>query len=231
MKICVFADIHGNWEAFKYAFKKIEIESADVNIFLGDLCGYYYDQIKIFSKLLKIQNLISVKGNHDKIFLRILNGDDKLRKEYLIKYGHSMENLLNLDHRDLKKWMSSIPDRFIDDKQRFHCYHGSPLNYSNGYLYPEADLGIFDVLPECFYFLGHTHYKMFKKVGKTLIVNPGSIGQPRDHSSPTYATINLLNRQIEFKEIWFDKKKLFDQIDKFNDSDKYLRKVLDRIPD
>lgn len=48
MKICVFSDIHGNGPAFRVAYEMIMSEKADINIFLGDLCGYYFDQKEIF---------------------------------------------------------------------------------------------------------------------------------------------------------------------------------------
>ena len=57
MRICLFGDIHGNGPAFRIACKAIVAESADLNIFLGDLCGYYYDQLDIFDMLREIPNL------------------------------------------------------------------------------------------------------------------------------------------------------------------------------
>ena len=47
MRICVFADIHGNGPAFRIAYDMILSEKAAINIFLGDLCGYYFDQKEI----------------------------------------------------------------------------------------------------------------------------------------------------------------------------------------
>ena len=47
MKICLFSDIHGNGPAFEAAYTKLMGEQADLNIFLGDLCGYYFDELEI----------------------------------------------------------------------------------------------------------------------------------------------------------------------------------------
>ncbi len=110
MRICAFSDIHGNIHAFRVAYNMIINECADLNIFLGDLCGYYFDQHDILDMLQTIPNLIAIKGNHDSIFLKIIEGDEGLRKDYLIKYGSSMENLLKGNNCDLIQWLYSLPE-------------------------------------------------------------------------------------------------------------------------
>ena len=120
MKICVFADIHGNGPAFRVAYDMIISEKADLNVFLGDLCGYYFDQKEIFLVLKTVPNLIAIKGNHDLIFLRIIiNKDEELRQTYLKKYGNSMENLLGGDAEQLNQWLSGLPESYIHSNSFF----------------------------------------------------------------------------------------------------------------
>ena len=47
MRIVIFSDIHGNIYSFKEMMKFISAESADVKVFCGDICGYYYGQNEI----------------------------------------------------------------------------------------------------------------------------------------------------------------------------------------
>jgi predicted phosphodiesterase len=68
MRICLFSDIHGNGPAVRAAHPMIMSEKADVHVFLGDLCGYYFDQNEIFILLQSIPNLVALKGNHDQFF-------------------------------------------------------------------------------------------------------------------------------------------------------------------
>src|SRR5208282_6374838 len=106
MKVCVFSDIHGNGPAFNVACKMIVAEDADINVFLGDLCGYYYDQLEIYDRMAAIPRLLAVKGNHDSVFLSVASGDNELRQKYKQKYGYSMELLLEKDTAELRKWLS-----------------------------------------------------------------------------------------------------------------------------
>ena len=149
MRICVFSDIHGNGPAFRVAYDMILSEKADINIFLGDLCGYYFDQKEIFLMLQTIPNLIALKGNHDDFFLCIvINKDKELRQTYLKKYGISMENLLGQDVSELSQWLSNLPELYIHTDLGLAFYHGSPWDYLDGYVYPDSPLEKFLDYPD-----------------------------------------------------------------------------------
>jgi len=208
MKICVFSDIHGNGPAFRVAFEMIMSEKADMNLFLGDLCGYYFDQRETFSMLQAIPNLISLKGNHDSIFLRIVNKDEELRQAYVKQYGNSMENLLCEDAGELIQWLSDLPESYLCDSLSLAGYHGSPWSNLEGYVYPDSSLEKFRNYPDSIFVLGHTHYPMVRKVKDKLIVNPGSLGQPRNGGWPSYALIDFPSKQVVFREVSYNKAEL-----------------------
>lgn len=228
MRICVFSDIHGNGPAFRVAYDMIISEKADLNIFLGDLCGYYFDQKEIFFMLQTIPNLIALKGNHDLIFLRIINKDEELRQAYLKKYGNSMENLLTQDTGELNQWLSGLPESYIHANSGLAFYHGSPWDSLDGYVYPDSSLEKFLDYPDSLFILGHTHYPMIRTIDDKLIVNPGSLGQPRNGSWPTYAVIDYPSNKVIFREVSYNKSELSEQIDKLDGSNEYLKKVLYR---
>jgi len=50
-KVAVIADIHGNADALEYALKKIDLESVDITLFLGDLLTYGCQPIKVLQIL------------------------------------------------------------------------------------------------------------------------------------------------------------------------------------
>ena len=229
MRICVFSDIHGNGPAFRVAYDMIISEKADINIFLGDLCGYYFDQKEIFFMLQTIPNLIALKGNHDLIFLNIVTKkDEELRKAYLKRYGNSMENLLAQVTGELNQWLSGLPESYIHADSGLAFYHGSPWDPLDGYVYPDTPLEKFSDYPFSFFLLAHTHYPMVRTINDKLIVNPGSLGQPRHGGWPTYAVISYPSKKVIFREISYDKTDLIRQIDKLDGSNQYLRKVLFR---
>lgn len=226
MRICVFSDIHGNGHAFRVAYDMILSEKADINIFLGDLCGYYFDQKEIFLMLQTIPNLIALKGNHDEIYLRIINKDEELRHAYIKKYGNSMENLLGEDAEELNQWLSDLPESYIHTDSGFVFYHGSPWDYLDGYVYPDSPLEEFLDYPSSLFVLGHTHYPMTRTINDKLIVNPGSLGQPRHGGWPTYALIEYPSKRVVFREVPYDKPVLLSRIDELDSNNKYLKEVI-----
>jgi putative phosphoesterase len=228
MKICIFSDIHGNGSAFLSAYHKILSENADVNIFLGDLCGYYYDQIEIFRVIMKTPNLICIRGNHDQVFIRIASGDDNLRKRYLKQYGHSMENLLKKENSQLLSWLASLPCSYSSSDKKFSCFHGSPDNFLEGYVYPDHALDCYNDMQERFVFLGHTHYKMHRTCCGVHFINPGSLGQPRGGGWPTYAMVDSDTFEVFFREVIYAKNALKSKISEMGDDNMYLNKVLCR---
>ncbi|MCP4613875.1 MAG: metallophosphoesterase family protein [Planctomycetes bacterium] len=226
MKVCVFSDIHGNGPAFSKAFGSILSERADLNIFLGDLCGYYYDQMEILHRLKTIPNLLAILGNHDSTFLKILDGNEGLRQTHMEKYGNSMENLLSCDTSDLTKWLRLLPKLHVNADQEWAIYHGSPWDALEGYVYPDTPLDEFQEYSSSFFFLGHTHYPMTREIGNKLIINPGSLGQPRTGGWPTYAMVDLQRKEVAFREVIYDKEQVLYQIDKIDADNKYLKEVI-----
>ncbi len=229
MKICVFADIHGNGPAFRVAYDMIISEKADLNVFLVDICGYYFDQKEIFFMLKTVPNLIAIKGNHDLIFLRIIiNKDEELRQTYLKKYGNSVENLLGQDTGELNQWLSGLSESYIHSNSGFAFYHGSPLDYLDGYMYPDSPLEKFLDYPSSLFVLGHTHYPMVRTIDDKLIVNPGSLGQPRHGGWPTYATVEHPSRKVVLKDVQYDRSAVAKQVEERDVDNNYLKEILYR---
>jgi putative phosphoesterase len=226
MKICVFSDIHGNGPAFRVAYDMILSEKADLNVFLGDLCGYYYDQLEIFTMFQNIPNLIAIKGNHDETFLRVINKNEGLRQTYIKKYGNSMENLLGENDEELTQWLLGLPESYIHTDSGLAFYHGSPWDYMDGYVYPDSPLDKFLDYPSLLFVLGHTHYPMTRTINDKLIVNPGSLGQPRHGGWPTYALIEDSLKKVVFREVPYEKPILLSRIDELDSNNKYLKEVI-----
>jgi predicted phosphodiesterase len=109
MKICVFSDIHGNSLAFEAAHRMLLKESADVNLFLGDLCGYYFDETEAWRRLLTVPRLIALRGNHDNMFVEAADGDISIQERYRADYGPSLELFLKKDHKDMVAWIRGLP--------------------------------------------------------------------------------------------------------------------------
>ncbi|MCK5178327.1 MAG: metallophosphoesterase family protein [Candidatus Omnitrophica bacterium] len=226
MKICLFSDIHGNGPAFEAAYTKLMGERADLNIFLGDLCGYYFDELEIYQKLVSMPGLVALRGNHDEMFLSAAEGDSDVQSQYLMKYGTSIENFLSKDNKPLVDWLKKRPRSYSCEEIDMTCYHGSPVDQIDGYIYPDTALKEISNQKENNFFLGHTHYPMSRFVGEKMIVNPGSLGQPRQGGWPTYVVVTLPERKVEFKEVPYDVDQLREVVEKKGEKNSYLKDVL-----
>jgi predicted phosphodiesterase len=87
----------------------------------------------------------------------------------------------------------------------------------------------FEIHAASVFILGNTHYPMHRTVGEKIIVNPGSLGQPRHGGWPSYAVLDLPSGNVVFKEIRYDMASLYSQIEEEMETNLYLKEVLCRI--
>lgn len=106
MKIVFFSDVHGNVYPMSNMLKELSTRSVDSIIFGGDIFGYYYQQNKIIN-LLRENNIVRLLGNHDQMFLDIL--DNKCDRHHLVdRYGKTyldIENRISSDNIGYVKQM------------------------------------------------------------------------------------------------------------------------------
>ena len=213
MKICVFSDIHGNYEALNKMLQA-ECENVEMFIFAGDIFGYFYNQSEIIQKLMKIHNLLAVKGNHDHYYLTQMD-----KTNLKDRYGSSYDSFLTTEQMD---FIALLPDHIKTTIQgkKVGIFHGGPDNYMEQRIYPDSEMD-FGLLQREYDFVifGHTHYGFVRKVGNTLILNPGSLGQPRDGKGFCYCILDLEDFSYCFKKVKVDVDELLSQV-KEKDGDK-----------
>ncbi len=222
MILAVFSDIHGNVSSLEKALKIMDTFKPDQYLFLGDMAGYYYYQNESIELLNSLDSLVSIKGNHDEYFLKCLSNKDELKKLDK-KYGQSYSLLYNNITEKSKEFFYSLAE--FEKNEYYEAYHGSPNNFLEEYIYKETDIQLSTIVP--FVFLGHTHYPMTKKVNDTLIVNPGSIGQPRDYNKGSFSMVDLKDKKVENIRYTYEKSQLEKRITELEDN-KYLQDVLKR---
>lgn len=232
MKLAVFSDIHGNIWGFKEALRRLEGCSFDRMIFLGDIFGYYYRQREVFEELRKLPDLIWLLGNHDRMFLEAMDGAaDEAR--LISRYGHSYADIRNKGFDDIAAFLRTLrPQAELDaEGTRVLCVHGTPWDPLNGRMYPDNPVknpesyAPFDIVLQ-----GHTHCRMkrFTETGQTLIVNPGSVGQPRDGRGYSFAIVDTGERSVSFVPYEIDRRPLYSDIDRYDPDLEKLKAVLER---
>lgn len=223
MIMAVFSDIHGNIFSLEKALKVMEKYKPDQYLFLGDMAGYYYYQNESINLLNTLDNLISIKGNHDHYFLNSINNKDYIL-ELDKKYGKSYSLLHKLVSNKGIEFFNELQE--YEKNNFFEAYHGSPNSHLEGYLYPDTTIEYETDIP--IVFTGHTHYPMEKKVNNTLFINPGSIGQPRDFNKGSFSIVDLKDKKVENVRYDYNYSKLLKKIKELDDN-KYLVEVLNRL--
>src|SRR5262245_1795229 len=197
MRILVIADIHGNWPALR----AVASEPHDVCVCLGDLVDYALEPGPVVEWVRQYAQY-AVRGNHDHCAAQDVTTTGKVGFRYLTTVTRALTRAL-LGPEDLR-YLGALPvSRTVTlDGLRYLFVHASPRDPLDEYAPPDAEfwarrLQNLDVDVVC---VGHTHHPYTLSVEGTLIVNPGSVGQPRDGDPrASYAVIE--GDSVELKRV------------------------------
>lgn len=214
MRICFFSDVHGNIDAFHAFYREIEGKRIDQLVFGGDFFGYFYHPNEIISQM-REKGVHCILGNHDRFFLDIYYGN-RGESELINKYGSAYKDIVSKIDTENIRFLENLSDHWeiMINELRIGFFHGGPENPLEQRIYP--DTVIKDEMPYQAYdyiFLGHTHHKMLRRVGKCQLVNPGSVGQPRDGKGTSYVIFDTEQRTNEFKTFEYGKERLLHEIE------------------
>jgi len=199
MKILLLADIHANWPALS----AID-ESFDVCLFVGDVVDYATDPVPCIEWLQKHASYW-VRGNHDHSVahrVTVRPGGTFRRMAAAMRMHHF--DVLNDSHLT---WLAEMPvtQHVTVGEHTFLLVHATPRDPMDEYIANvkdqwESRLEHVDVDFVC---VGHTHVPMDLQLENTRVINPGSVGQPRDGDCrASYAVIE--DGQVEFRRVEYD---------------------------
>jgi putative phosphoesterase len=172
--IGIVSDAHGNVHAFRKVLNHLDGIGVNRYLFLGDAIGYLPSCAVLDEISLRQSQFRCVRGNHEQM---LIEGDVQTHNEDVYQLGQvasciSDENLLMI-----KSWPTQI--NFSLGGIRILMQHGSPQNSIWGYVYPDSELKVVENLVDLV-LVGNTHLPFLRKHGRTLWLNPGSCGLPRD---------------------------------------------------
>ena len=198
MKLGLIADIHGNKPALEGVLESAP--SVDHWICMGDVVGYYPDVNEVCNILIGL-NATVVRGNHDAYVMGQLPADSG--KMELYRTAWTREHL----RREYCRWLSALPVEvnLCLGSKKLRVRHASPWDEET-YLYPDSPLLSKIQLKRDSYFLcGHTHHPLVTAAGQGYIVNPGSVGQPRDYNpGASYAIFGVEDGIVEHRRAPYD---------------------------
>jgi predicted phosphodiesterase len=224
-KYAVISDLHSNTEAVTAVMEDIHSQNIDDIICLGDVVGYGPEPRPVMAMTMKHVR-VSLMGNHDEAVLKGAHNFNAWAREAI---DWTRDELLTKDGQEKTRWeyLKAMPLSFQTNGLYF--VHGSPRQPTIEYILREDIYnGAYDKFDEIFsnfgkiLFVGHSHtpcvinedldyvtpneidhnftYSLDKN---KLIVNVGSVGQPRDND--TRACYVVVDKEtITFRRVEYD---------------------------
>lgn len=219
MRYLILSDMHANWDAFEVVLRRARRKRFDAVLVLGDLVGYGAAPNQVVEAVRRLgPRLHTVRGNHDKVVAGIDNGSN---------FNHTALAAAHWTTQRLTpgnlRYVRELPRGPVQIERDLAICHGSPLN-EDTYVFSDVDAWeIFAGFPNSVTFFGHTHIpSLFSLEGRALgvralrgtsgrivlhpggryLLNPGSIGQPRDRDPrASYMTYDSDRRVVRWYRI------------------------------
>lgn len=228
MRTALVSDIHGNLEALNVVLEDIDRHSVDRIISLGDILGYGPDPVACVD-IVAERCEWSLLGNHDYAALYEPTNFNAAA-EQAAYWTRAQLDLEADEEKAAARWEMLGRLRVRTTLDDFLCVHGSPRRPINEYIFPEDAINspvkmsqIFEHVPsQCL--VGHTHVPgvftdepefwgiedmddaTWKLTGEgKAIINPGSVGQPRDlDPRASYAILDTEGKDVTFYRLEYD---------------------------
>ena len=220
MRYLVLSDIHANLAALEAVLAAVDLDSMDGIWCLGDVVGYGPSPNECIARLLEFPEHLCVAGNHDWAAISRIG---------IVEFNPSAQVACRWTGEELSgenaAYLASLPTRIVEGK----CIlvHGSPREPIWEYIiYPSTAQLNFQFFDTQLCFVGHTHAPaIFREETPTqkfeisipvpghsirideerLIINPGSVGQPRDGDPrAAYMIFDAEARIMEYQRVAYD---------------------------
>ncbi len=218
-RYAIIADLHSNLAAVRAVLAAIAREEVNSILCLGDIVGYGPSPCEVIEELSKLR-IHSIRGNHDRYALG--ENTDQIRSSTAEAVEYTRKALTPA----ARAFLEDLRDTLLYD-ERILLVHGSPRDRDEYILSQEGAISSLRYLRAEFAgiytcFFGHSHlptavgdskviyeipsgYILKMKPLTPYLVNPGSVGQPRDgNPDAAYAVLDLAARAVLFKRVPYD---------------------------
>ncbi len=217
MRVIILSDLHGNLSAVESVIRYIEgLPGSKSLLLLGDLVDYGMHSNEVIDKIRSLPYPIvcSIRGNHEQA---ILTGDfSRFSSERGKSCAGYTKSVLSTDSVEyIEKTMPSGVREFEIDGKKCLAVHGSLEDVYWKSIRPGQDLSGYRKYD--WVFSGHSHLPHFFEVffdadnpdyrnkKKTGFINPGSVGQPRNHNPlAQFAILDTDTDEVRMIKVAYD---------------------------
>ena len=182
MRLGIVSDIHCNAAGLRRALALMG--DVDELICLGDSIWEYRFSNEV-AALLRERQAHTIVGNHEEVFFGPLGERARARGD---------------GEPDLVDWLGTRPHRLEleRDGRRLLLVHSTPWEPRGAYIHPESpELARFAEADADIVLYGHTHRQVARRLGRVLVVNPGSAGDARDADNGRLLSCAVLDTASE----------------------------------
>ena len=185
MKILIVSDIHGNFDALAAL-----PEQYDELWVLGDLVNYGPDPAAVVD-FVKSEAVITVQGNHD--YSIGYSQDPRCSSRFRAMADATRHYTTSVLTFGQKHFLRHLP-LCLDTKRGntiFYICHAVPSDPLFGYCESDSPQWITEVekVGADVILVGHTHVPALRRIGSSVVVNPGSLGQPKTGSPEAHYAV------------------------------------------
>ncbi len=199
-RLGLLSDVHGNapaLDAVLSAFRELVVDDLRS---AGDLVGYSADGAEVVDRFVR-ERILSVAGNHDRM---AAHPHTRVGNDLVLRTLEISDRFLRSHHLD---YLAALPAELREERfgRRLLVVHGTPDDPFDGYLFPERhdDFSLpegVDVLV-----VGQTHRQLGVAWGGGLVVNPGTVGLPRDGDPrPSFAVVDMETMSVNHHRVLYD---------------------------
>ncbi|MFW9928420.1 MAG: metallophosphoesterase family protein [Candidatus Thorarchaeota archaeon] len=238
MKIAIVSDLHANLPATETVFDLIDTLDIDHCVCLGDLVGYYTQPLEIIDIIKQRCNEKVIAGNHDYI---AINDNFKTESQY---FNDIARKALVWTRKTIRastehwEYIKTLPLtlELKFDGYKFLLAHGTPTEPDDWeYFYY---FGVIDqemIMQDWLEFfnvdvitLGHTHVPFVYQDERKFVINPGSVGQPRDGDPrASFAVFDTDEHEVTHYRVKYQINKVISALRKENLPDILGRRLFD----
>jgi len=197
LRYLVLSDIHANLEALDAVLAAARQHAHERVLVLGDLVGYGADPNAVVDRVRQLAPFALIRGNHDKVGSGVESAEGfNAVARSAIRWTYDALTPSN------REWLANLPTGPVVVDEMIEICHGTPFD-EDAYVFDDLDaLRALHAAERALCLYGHTHVQIGYALqgdqftlttldeirplriviadGAKHLINPGSVGQPRD---------------------------------------------------